>query len=108
MVNVLKEVSVIYDKEEVRAVILNFTPGNLKLTAKKVELESGEEAEVNVPVEYNGEEFEITFNVNYLLEAVSSYDAESVKILMDQPISPVLITSDEEPELKNVIMPMKV
>ncbi|SMP12134.1 DNA polymerase III, beta subunit [Desulfurobacterium pacificum] len=108
IVNALKEVSVIYDKEEVRAVILNFTPGNLKLTAKKVELESGEEAEVNVPVEYNGEEFEITFNVNYLLEAVSSYDAESVKILMDQPISPVLITSDEEPELKNVIMPMKV
>ena len=108
MVNALKEVSVIYDKEEVKAVVLNFTPGNLKLTAKKMELEAGEEAEVNIPVEYNGEEFEITFNINYLLEAVSSYDAETVKILMDQPISPVLVTSDEEPELKNVIMPMKV
>ncbi len=108
IVNALKEVSVIYDKEEVRAVILSFTPGNLKLTAKKVDVESGEEAEVNIPVEYNGEEFEITFNINYLLEAVSSYDAETVKILMDQPISPVLVTSDEEPELKNVIMPMKI
>ena len=70
--------------------------------------EAGEEAEVNLPVEYNGEGFEITFNVNYLLEAISSYDAETVKMLMDQPISPVLIVSDEETELKNVIMPMKV
>lgn len=108
MVNALKEVSVIYDKEEIRAVILNFTPGNLKLTAKKMDVDSGEEAEVNIPVEYNGEEFEITFNINYLLEAISSYDADTVKMFMDQQITPVLITSDEEPELKNVIMPMKV
>jgi len=109
LVGALKEVSVIYDKEEVRAVIINITPGNMKLTARKVDVESAsEEAEVNIPVEYTGEEFEIGFNINHLLESVSSFDGDTVKILMDQPISPVLIVSDEEPELKNVIMPMKV
>jgi len=81
----------------------------MKLTARKVDVESGtEEAEVSVPVEYNGEEFEIGFNVNHLLESISSFDGESVKLLMDQPTSPVLVVSDEEPQLKNVIMPMKV
>jgi len=109
LVNALKEVSVIYDKEEVRAVIINVAPGNMRLTAKKMDLDSAsEEAEVNIPVEYNGEEFEIGFNINHLLESVSSFDGDTVKILMDQPISPVLVVSDEEPELKNVIMPMKV
>ncbi|TCK02913.1 DNA polymerase III subunit beta [Phorcysia thermohydrogeniphila] len=109
LVGALKEVSVIYDKEEVRAVIINITPGNMKLTARKVDVESAsEEAEVNIPVEYTGEEFEIGFNINHLLESVSSFDGDTVKILMDQPISPVLIVSEEEPELKNVIMPMKV
>ncbi|ADY72664.1 DNA polymerase III, beta subunit [Desulfurobacterium thermolithotrophum DSM 11699] len=109
LVNALKEVSVIYDKEEIRAVILNLTPGNLRLIARKMELDSAsEEAEVNIPVEYSGEEFEIGFNINHLLEAVSSFDGDTIKILMDQPISPVLIVSEEEPELKNVIMPMKV
>ncbi len=108
-VNALKEVSVIFDREEVRAVLLNITPGNMRLVARKTDIESGsEEAEVNIPVEYNGEEFEIGFNVNHLLESVSSFDGESVKLLMDQPISPVLVVSDDEPELKDVIMPMKV
>ena len=109
LVSALKEVSVIYDKEEVRAVVISITPGNMKLTAKKMDIDSAsEEAEVNIPVEYNGEEFEIGFNINHLLESVSSFDGDTIKILMDQPISPVLIVSDEEPELKNVIMPMKV
>jgi DNA polymerase-3 subunit beta len=109
LVGALKEVSVIYDKEEVRAVIINITPGNMKLTARKVDVDSAsEEAEVNIPVEYTGEEFEIGFNINHLLESVSSFDGDTVQILMDQPVSPVLIVSEEEPELKNVIMPMKV
>jgi len=109
LVGALKEVSVIYDKEEVRAVIINITPGNMRLTAKKVDVDSAsEEAEVNIPVDYTGEEFEIGFNINHLLESVSSFDGNTVEMRMDQPISPVLIVSDEEPELKNVIMPMKV
>jgi DNA polymerase-3 subunit beta len=81
----------------------------MKLTARKVDVDSAsEEAEVNIPVEYTGEEFEIGFNINHLLESVSSFDGDTVQILMDQPVSPVLIVSEEEPELKNVIMPMKV
>jgi DNA polymerase-3 subunit beta len=105
----LKEIAVIYEKEEVKAVILNLTPGKLELNARGGEIEgTAEEGTVSIPAEYSGEEFQIGFNINHLIESISSFDGDTIKILMDKPITPVLIASDEEPELKNVIMPMKV
>ncbi|MEO2069255.1 MAG: DNA polymerase III subunit beta [Desulfurobacteriaceae bacterium] len=108
LLSALKEISAIYDKEEVRAVIVNLTSGNMKLTAKKLDGEVDEEAEVILPADYSQDEFEIGFNINHLLESVSSFDESLIKIYMDSPTSPVLVVGDEEPQLKNVIMPMKV
>jgi len=104
----LKEVSVIFDKESVGAVIFELSEGNLRLTAKSVEGEASEEAEVVIPVDYSGEPFRIGFNILHMIESVSSFDGETVVVRMEEPISPVLISSPEEPQLKNVIMPMKV
>ncbi len=109
LLSALKEVSSIYDKEEVRAVLFNFSAGTLKLTAKKLGDEGvHEEAEVVIPVEYSGDEFTIGFNVNHMIESIASFDGSSIVISMDQPVTPVLISSEEEPQLKNVVMPMKV
>ena len=104
----LKEVSVIFDREEVRAVIFELSENSLRLTAKSVEGESSEEAEVVIPVDYSGEPFRIGFNIVHMIESISSFDGETVSLHMEEPVSPVLITSAEEPQLKNVIMPMKV
>ncbi|WP_456342146.1 DNA polymerase III subunit beta [Thermovibrio sp.] len=104
----LKEVSVIFDKEEVRAVIFDLSENSLRLTAKSLEGETSEEAEVVIPVDYSGEPFRIGFNIVHMIESIGSFDGESVSVHMEEPTSPVLITSQEEPQLKNVIMPMKV
>ena len=105
LLSALKEVSVIFDKEEVLAVIFELSDGSLKLSASKVE---GEEAEVVIPVDYSGEAFKIGFNIVHMIESVGSFEGDSISLKMEEPTLPVLITSEEEPQLKNVIMPMKV
>ena len=105
----LKEVSVIYDKEDAQPVVMKFNPDNVKLIAKKFDsIDAGEEAEVEVPCEYTGEDFEIAFNIRHMIEAISSFDGDTIDIMMDGPMTQVLITSTEEPQLKCVIMPMKI
>ena len=105
----LKEVSIIFDREEVKAVILKLSGGKLTLTTRKLEIESApEEAEVTLPVEYRGEDFEIGFNINHLIESVASFDGDTLRVSMSEPVTPALVVSEEERELRNVIMPMKV
>ena len=108
LLSALKEVSIIFDKEDVRAVQFNIENGRLTLQARNVEGESPEEAEVTVPVDYSGEPFEISFNIVHMIESVSSFDGSTITMKFGDGLVPVLITSPEEPQLKNVVMPMKV
>jgi len=105
----LKEVSIIFDKkEDVRASVFRLETGKLTITARSVEGESSEEAEVQIPVDYNGDTFTIGFNAIHMIESVNSFDGSSVKFLVKEPLTPVLIVSEDEPQLKNVVMPMKI
>ncbi|WP_457677512.1 DNA polymerase III subunit beta [Thermovibrio sp.] len=104
----LKEVSVIFEKEEVRAVLMEVSDGNLFLTAKSIGGETSEEAEVQLPVDYSGEPIRIGFNIVHLIESVSSFSGETIALKVEEPTLPALIVSEQEPQLKNVIMPMKV
>jgi len=108
LLSALKEVAVIFDKEEVRGAVFTLSDGKLTITARKIEGDAAEEAEVTIPVDYSGGEFQIGFNIVHLIESVGSFDGETLKIAMEEPVTPVLITSPEEPQLTNVIMPMKV
>ena len=104
----LKEVSIIFDKEDVRAVLFNVSDGRMKLQARNIEGESPEEAEVTVPVDYSGEPFSISFNIVHMIESVSSFEGSTIVMKFGEELTPALITSQEEPHLKNVVMPMKV
>ncbi|WP_456437409.1 DNA polymerase III subunit beta [Desulfurobacterium sp.] len=105
----LKEVSVIYERDDTQPVIMIFNPDRVKLVARRFDsIDASEEAEVEVPCEYNGEEFEIAFNVKHMVEAVGSFDSDTITISMDGPMTQVLLESSEEPQIKCVIMPMKI
>ncbi len=101
----LRETSVIFDKEDVRPVVLTLTPRLIKLLTKA---ETGEEAVVEIPADYSGEEFEIGFNVTHLTESVSSFEKGDIQLSLDTPTSQALLTSDSDPNLKCVIMPMRI
>ena len=67
-----------------------------------------EEAEDQVEVEYKGEEVEIGFNVNYLLDALGAIETEKVEIGLTDANSSCLIHAPGTVHTRYVVMPMRL
>ena len=67
-----------------------------------------EEAEEEVEVGYTGEEIEIGFNVNYLLDALAAVDSTDVQIGLTDGNSSCLIRAGSDSSCRFVVMPMRL
>jgi DNA polymerase-3 subunit beta len=67
-----------------------------------------EEAEEEVEVVYAGEELEIGFNVNYLLDALAAVEGVEVEVGLTDGNSSCLIRSASDPGARFVVMPMRL
>jgi DNA polymerase-3 subunit beta len=67
-----------------------------------------EEAEEEVEVAYDGEELEIGFNVNYLLDALAATEGPDVQVGLTDGNSSCLIRSAGDAGSKYVVMPMRL
>jgi DNA polymerase-3 subunit beta len=95
----------ILSNEKYRGVRLNVRPGLLTIQAHNPEQE---EAEDQVEVGYSGDEVEIGFNVNYLLDALGAIDNEKVEIGLTDSNSSCLIRAPGSSGTKYVVMPMRL
>ncbi len=67
-----------------------------------------EEAEDQVEVVYAGEELEIGFNVNYLLDALAAIETDKVEIGLTDSNSSCLIHAPGMTQTRYVVMPMRL
>jgi DNA polymerase-3 subunit beta len=67
-----------------------------------------EEAEVEIDVNYSGNEMEIGFNVSYLLDTLSIIKSENVFIMIADPNSSCLFLPENSTDSKFVVMPMRL
>ncbi len=67
-----------------------------------------EEAEEELEVEYSGEDIEIGFNVNYLLDALGAVEGEGVMLSVQDSNSSCLIRQPGTDDCKFVVMPMRL
>jgi DNA polymerase-3 subunit beta len=95
----------ILSNEKYRGVRMSLAKNSLKLQAHNPEQE---EAQDEVEVDYQGEELEIGFNVNYLLDALSAVDTETVEIGLTDANSSCLIRSPGVTSSRYVVMPMRL
>ena len=95
----------ILSNEKFRGVRLHLTGGTLKLQTHNPE---HEEAEEEIEVDYDGEELEIGFNVNYLLDALAAIAGDDVTLELKSSDSSGLIYEAGDPSSKYVIMPMRL
>ena len=65
-------------------------------------------AEDQVEVSYKGEDVEIGFNVNYLLDALSAIDTDKVELGLTDANSSCLIHSPGVVHTRYVVMPMRL
>jgi DNA polymerase III subunit beta len=67
-----------------------------------------EEAEEELEVEYSGEDIEIGFNVNYLLDALGAVESGEVTLSVQDSNSSCLIREPGNDDCKFVVMPMRL
>ena len=67
-----------------------------------------EEADVELEAEYAGDDIEIGFNVNYMLDVLNVSNAEQVIISLQDSNSSCLVQFPDDEQSKYVIMPMRL
>ena len=80
-------------------------PEQLTIQANNPEQEEAEEV---VPVEFNGDELEIGFNVSYLLDVLGVLDTDDVKLSVSDANSSALIEGIGNESAVYVVMPMRL
>ena len=100
----LSRVSVL-SSEKYKGVRIITNKDSLNISANNPEKEQGEE---NLSCEYQGEEIDIAFNVNYLQEILSTIDSEKIEINFFGSEKSCLITDPNSENLKYVVMPLLI
>jgi len=95
----------ILSNEKYRGIRLQFEPNLLKATVNNPEQE---EAEEELEIDYNGTEFEIGFNVSYLLDALNVIKQDKVTLSMTDSNSSCLIQGLDDKASRYVVMPMRL
>jgi DNA polymerase-3 subunit beta len=95
----------ILSNEKYRGIRLFLSQNNLVLQAQNPEQE---EAEESLEVEYTGDDIEIGFNVNYLLDALAVIESDEVVFSVIDGNSSCLMWEPGKDQYKFVIMPMRL
>lgn len=108
----LRQISLFTSDSSSHSVRFTFLDGELTLAANTMEIG---EARVKMPVNYQGDKFDIAFNPTYFLDILRHCKKERVLLGLDDSYNPGVITDQEEPPLLTqgplplyVLMPMRL
>ena len=91
--------------EKFKAVTLDFTPDLLKISTQNPE---HDEAEEEVNIAYASESLTISFNAQYLLDAVSYIESDDVILTISSNSSCCFIEEPKPADYKFIVMPMRL
>ena len=95
----------ILSNEKYRGIRLSLSRGNLSIQANNPDQE---EAEEELPVDYDETELEIGFNVTYLIDVLNVLDSQRVQIKLKDSNSSAIIHDSEDSSNLYVVMPMRL
>jgi DNA polymerase-3 subunit beta len=96
------------------AILSNEKYRGIRITVKKNTLTvqahnpEQEEAQEEIEVAYDGNDLEVGFNVNYLLDALAAIDGQEVELGLTDSNSSCLIRSPGDAAARYVVMPMRL
>ncbi|MGD0021254.1 MAG: DNA polymerase III subunit beta [Smithellaceae bacterium] len=95
----------VVSSERYGGVILSFSEG--KLTLNSTNLDVGEAME-EIDITYSGEDMDVGFNVNYLIDAISVISKETLLFEVGSGIKPSTIRETESDDYLCIVMPLKI
>jgi len=104
LISAIRRVSLL-SSERSRAVRFAFSEGELTVHTNNPDLGAATET---LPIGYDGEDLDVTFNAKYMLDTLTSLDAEQINIGLKDELSPCRVYQEEDQDYIAVIMPMRV
>jgi DNA polymerase-3 subunit beta len=95
----------VLSNEKYRGMRLQLSNNQLKATVHNPEQDEAEEV---IEVTYSGDEFEIGFNVAYLLDALSAIKSDEVVMQLTDSNHSCLVFGTDDVDSKYVVMPMRL
>lgn len=95
----------ILSNEKYKGVTFDIAGNELKLSAHNPE---HDEAEEEIIIDYQGQPLSISFNAQYMLDAVSNLDSEMAVIMIASNASTCFIEEPNRPLFKFIVMPMRI
>jgi len=104
LISAIRRVSLL-SSERSRAVRFTFSDGELIVHTNNPDLGAATET---LPIGYDGEDLDVTFNAKYMLDTLTSLDADQINIGLKDELSPCRVYQEEDQDYIAVIMPMRV
>lgn len=95
----------ILTNEKFRGIRMRLGENLLTVTAHNPDQE---EASDEIPVEYDGAELDIGFNVNYLLDALKAIESTTVEIKLQDTNSGCILREPDDEDTLYLVMPMRL
>ncbi|MBI5613207.1 MAG: DNA polymerase III subunit beta [Gammaproteobacteria bacterium] len=95
----------ILSNEKFRGVRLSLKTGSMNIVAHNPE---HEEAQEELTVDYKGEDLEIGFNANYIMDAVSALESDDIEFGLSDANSSCTLHSPGDTSHQYVVMPMRL
>lgn len=95
----------ILSNDKFRGVSLKLTSGLLTIRSDNPDRETAQES---IDINYTGEDLEVGFNVNYLLDAINNIQGDTISFALNTVESSTLIHSTENPNCMCVVMPVRL
>ena len=87
--------------------IIEFVSNEDVITIMSMSQEIGKVEEKLKGNKLKGNNIKISFSAKYMLEALKTFDSEKLKLLLNGEIKPIVIKSEEKPDLIQLILPIK-
>ncbi|MEN6375711.1 MAG: DNA polymerase III subunit beta [Smithella sp.] len=95
----------VVSSERYNGVILSFSSG--KMVLNSTNLDVGEAME-EIDIDYTGEDIDVGFNVNYLIDAISVINTENILFEVARGLKPSVIKPAENDNFLCIVMPLKI
>ena len=101
--DMIDRASLLTSDKEKNTIKLTLENKTLMISSNSPEIGKVEE---KVSIDNNGE-IAISFSSKYMLEAIKSFNSDKIHIMMNDDNSPIIIKSDEEKSLIQLVLPIK-
>ena len=103
MLSALKRIAIVNPDPDVKSVKMTFYSGESLIESISTESSNAKE---KVPVEYNGEEFEMALNARYMIDTLTVMESKKIRLTLNDNESPCILEGEEDKGFLALIMPM--